>query len=31
MKRVDIAEKILCKALPDWKAEKEAIQSGMEV
>ena len=23
--------KILCKALPDWKAEKEAIQSGMEV
>ena len=28
---VRLAEKILCKALPDWKAEKEAIQSGMEV
>ena len=22
---VRLAEKILCKALPDWKAEKEAI------
>lgn len=28
---VRLAEKILCKALSDWKAEKEAIQSGMEV
>ena len=26
-----LAKEILCKALPDWKAEKEAIQSGMEV
>ena len=26
---VRLAEKILCKALPDWKAEKEAIQSGI--
>jgi len=26
-----LAKKILCKAIPDRKAEKEAIQSGMEV
>ena len=26
-----LQKKILCKAIPDRKAEKEAIQSGMEV
>ena len=29
-KDVGASKEILCKAIPDRKAEKEAIQSGME-